>query len=141
MPDMTNLIRPLAKAAVATGFVAVTMLLSTGLAHADLMDWDAIARCESGGDWTANTGNGFSGGLQFKQSTWEENGGVGSPAAASREQQIAVANRILATQGPAAWPKCSSAAGVPPVPLLVPKPILRLEQTIGQIISIFTPRP
>ncbi len=79
---------------------------AVGVADAAAMDWDAVAQCESGGNWTADTGNGFYGGLQFKQSTWQENGGVGSPAKASREQQIAVANRVLATQGPEAWPKC-----------------------------------
>ncbi|MGH3970460.1 MAG: transglycosylase family protein [Mycobacterium sp.] len=79
---------------------------ATGVAYAAGLDWDAVAECESGGDWTADTGNGFYGGLQFKPSTWVENGGVGSPAQASREQQIAVANQVLTTQGPAAWPKC-----------------------------------
>ena len=70
------------------------------------MNWDAVAQCESGGNWPADTGNGFYGGLQFKPSTWAANGGIGDPAMASREQQIAVANRVLATQGPGAWPKC-----------------------------------
>jgi hypothetical protein len=79
---------------------------STAVAHADFVNWDAVAQCESGGNWTANTGNGFYGGLQFKPSTWRNFGGVGSPANASREQQIAVANRVLAKQGPGAWPKC-----------------------------------
>jgi hypothetical protein len=79
---------------------------TTGVAYAEGMDWDAVAQCESGGNWRADTGNGFYGGLQFKQSTWDENGGVGNPAVASRDQQIAVANRVLTTQGPGAWPKC-----------------------------------
>lgn len=88
--------------------VAISLFIdpTTGVAYAEGMDWDAVAQCESGGNWSANTGNGFYGGLQFKQSTWAENGGVGNPANASREQQIAVANRVLATQGPEAWPKC-----------------------------------
>lgn len=88
--------------------VAISVFIdpATGVAYADSVNWDAVAECESGGNWQANTGNGFYGGLQFKQSTWNENGGVGSPAQASREQQIAVANRVLATQGPEAWPKC-----------------------------------
>jgi hypothetical protein len=86
--------------------VSVVADPATGSAQADTMNWDAVAECESGGDWSADTGNGFYGGLQFKQSTWDENGGVGSPAKASRDQQIAVANRVLATQGPGAWPKC-----------------------------------
>ena len=62
--------------------------------------------------YTANTGNGHYGGLQFKQATWESHGGVGNPAHASKQQQIAVANRVLATQGPGAWPKCGKAGGL-----------------------------
>lgn len=77
-----------------------------GIAHADAVNWDAVAVCESGGNWHANTGNGFYGGLQFKESTWQKYGGVGSPASASRNEQIAVADRVLAEQGPSAWPKC-----------------------------------
>jgi hypothetical protein len=76
------------------------------MARADGADWDAVAECESGGDWAADTGNGFYGGLQFKESTWEEFGGAGSPASASRAEQIAVADRVLDAQGPEAWPKC-----------------------------------
>lgn len=88
--------------------VAISLVIdpATGVAYADAVNWDAVADCESGSDWSANTGNGFYGGLQFKQSTWDANGGVGSPADASREQQIAVAERVLKTQGPEAWPKC-----------------------------------
>lgn len=79
---------------------------STAVANADSVDWDAIADCESGGNWAADTGNGFYGGLQFKTSTWKEFGGKGSPAIASRTEQIAVAQRVLSDQGPGAWPKC-----------------------------------
>jgi hypothetical protein len=94
------------KTALAIGSIALLGGPATGIAHADDVDWDAVAQCESGGNWSANTGNGFYGGLQFKPSTWAANGGAGSPATASREQQIAVADRVLATQGPGAWPKC-----------------------------------
>jgi hypothetical protein len=69
-------------------------------------NWDAVAQCESGGDWSINTGNGYYGGLQFTQSTWEANGGVGSASDASREEQIRVAENVLATQGVGAWPVC-----------------------------------
>ena len=72
------------------------------------MNWDAIAQCESSGNWAANTGNGFFGGLQFTQSTWKAFGGSGSPQGASREQQIAVAERVLDGQGIKAWPVCGS---------------------------------
>jgi resuscitation-promoting factor RpfC len=94
---------------------AISTALSTSTAHADTMNWDAVAQCESGGNWAANTGNGFSGGLQFKQATWNANGGVGSPASASREEQIRVAENVLASQGPSAWPTCGSLGGAPPI--------------------------
>jgi hypothetical protein len=74
--------------------------------------WDALAQCESGGNWAINTGNGYSGGLQFTQSTWNANGGTGSPAAASRATQISVAERVLASQGWGAWPACSAKLGL-----------------------------
>ncbi|OBG75605.1 MULTISPECIES: transglycosylase family protein [unclassified Mycobacterium] len=70
------------------------------------VNWDAIAQCESGGNWGINTGNGFSGGLQFTSSTWHANGGSGSPASASREEQIRVAENVLHSQGIHAWPVC-----------------------------------
>jgi LysM repeat protein len=74
--------------------------------------WDRLAQCESGGNWAINTGNGYAGGLQFSQSTWEANGGSGSPAAASREQQIAVGQNIVARSGWSAWPACSQILGL-----------------------------
>jgi hypothetical protein len=73
--------------------------------------WDRVAQCESGGNWQINTGNGFSGGLQFAPSTWRAFGGTGSAHQASRAQQIAVAERVLAAQGWNAWPMCSRKAG------------------------------
>jgi hypothetical protein len=72
-------------------------------------EWDQVARCESGGNWSINTGNGYQGGLQFNRGTWAAHGGGEfAPAAnmATREQQIAVAERVLATQGRGAWPVC-----------------------------------
>jgi hypothetical protein len=77
--------------------------------------WDRLAQCESGGNWAIHTGNGFSGGLQFVNSTWLSNGGGAyAPQAwqASREQQIAVAERVLANSGPGAWPACTSKLGL-----------------------------
>jgi resuscitation-promoting factor RpfE len=70
------------------------------------VNWDAIAQCESGGNWAINTGNGFSGGLQFTSSTWHANGGSGSAQGASREEQIRVAENVLHSQGIHAWPVC-----------------------------------
>jgi pyruvate/2-oxoglutarate dehydrogenase complex dihydrolipoamide acyltransferase (E2) component len=77
--------------------------------------WDRLAQCESGGDWHIHTSNGFSGGLQFVNSTWLSNGGGAyAPQAwqASREQQIAVAERVLSNSGPGAWPACTSKLGL-----------------------------
>ncbi len=77
--------------------------------------WDALARCESGGNWAINTGNGFYGGVQFDQNTWERQGGLRyAPRAdlATREEQIAIATVTQSSQGWGAWPVCSSNAGV-----------------------------
>lgn len=77
--------------------------------------WDSIAQCESGGDWSINTGNGYSGGLQFDPGTWVAHGGTQyAPDAsqATREQQIAVAEKIQASQGWGAWPACTSKLGI-----------------------------
>ena len=75
------------------------------------LNWDAVAQCESGGDWSIDTGNGFYGGLQFTNSTWQAYGG-GAYASqanyASREQQIAVAERVYQSQGSGAWPVCGA---------------------------------
>jgi hypothetical protein len=74
-------------------------------------DWTAVARCESGGDWSINTGNGYYGGLQFSQTTWDAFGGDAyAPRAdlATQGQQIAVAEKVLAVQGPGAWPVCGA---------------------------------
>jgi hypothetical protein len=74
--------------------------------------WDSLAQCESSGNWSINTGNGYAGGLQFSPSTWAAYGGTGSPAYASREQQIAVAERVQAGQGWGAWPACAAKLGL-----------------------------
>jgi resuscitation-promoting factor RpfE len=86
--------------------LAVQLGLSTGTANADSVNWDAIAQCESGGNWSTSTGNGYYGGLQFTMGTWAANGGSGSPAGASRAEQIRVAENVLRTQGLHAWPVC-----------------------------------
>lgn len=77
--------------------------------------WDCVADCESGGRWAVNTGNGFYGGLQFWQPTWEEHGGLAfAPRAdlATREQQIRVGEEVLASQGWDAWPVCAKRYGL-----------------------------
>ncbi|NUR82000.1 MAG: LysM peptidoglycan-binding domain-containing protein [Dermatophilaceae bacterium] len=77
--------------------------------------WDRVAACESSGNWSINSGNGFYGGLQFVQSTWAGYGGRAyAPRAdlATKGEQIAIAQRVLASQGPGAWPVCSQRAGL-----------------------------
>ncbi|WP_308187872.1 transglycosylase family protein [Pseudonocardia sp. ICBG1142] len=74
--------------------------------------WDKLAECESGGDWTTRTGNGYAGGLQFSPSTWRAFGGEGDAHEASRAEQIEVAQRVQAVQGWAAWPACSKRLGL-----------------------------
>lgn len=77
--------------------------------------WDRVAACESSGNWSVNTGNGYYGGLQFLDSTWDSFGGeayASTADRATRSQQIAVAERVLATQGWNAWPTCSRKAGL-----------------------------
>ena len=76
--------------------------------------WDALAQCESGGNWAINTGNGYYGGLQFSLPTWQAYGGTGLPSENSREAQIAVAERLRdATGGYGSWPSCSAKLGLP----------------------------
>ncbi|MHA7306184.1 transglycosylase family protein [Arthrobacter sp. TMN-49] len=104
-----NIGRVLAIGALAGGGLAVA---GTGANAADGGTWDSLAQCESGGDWAINTGNGFSGGLQFTPSTWAAFGGTGAPESASREQQIAVAERVQAGQGWGAWPSCAAQLGL-----------------------------
>lgn len=70
------------------------------------LNWDALAECESGGNWSINTGNGYYGGLQFSLSTWQANGGSGLPSDASRETQIAIAEKLYAVSGSSPWPTC-----------------------------------
>ena len=92
--------------AAAGALTLAPLALSTGTAQADGVNWDAIAQCESGGNWGISTGNGYYGGLQFTMGTWRANGGSGSPAGASREEQIRVAENVLRSQGLHAWPVC-----------------------------------
>lgn len=107
----------MATAALAGGLGALSSVPAS--ANDGSVNWDAIAQCESGGNWSINTGNGYYGGLQFTQSTWAANGGTGSPANASRDQQIAVAENVLRTQGIGAWPVCGARGGSSYVPTKV----------------------
>jgi cell division septation protein DedD len=106
----------LALGAVAAGAAGAASLLGPAqAASADPgVNWDAVAQCESSGNWHINTGNGFYGGLQFTQSTWGGYGGKQYAARAdlaSREQQIAVAEKVRQGQGMGAWPVCGSRGG------------------------------
>ena len=103
---LKNLRNTLGMAAVAGAMAVAPIALGAGIANADGVNWDAIAQCESGGNWAINTGNGYYGGLQFTPGTWAANGGAGMPNQASRSEQIRVAENVLRTQGIGAWPVC-----------------------------------
>lgn len=109
----------LAATTVALG-TAATILAPNASAAPD-SDWDRLAQCEAGGNWQINTGNGYHGGLQFSPSTWRAyGGGQFAPFAfqATREQQIAIAEKVLAGQGWGAWPSCSARLGLSSAPTL-----------------------
>lgn len=111
---MTSNIRRNAAALALGGAAAVATLAApaTSANAAPLEAWDALAQCESGGNWSINTGNGYYGGLQFSQSSWNAAGGSGSPAAASKAEQIRVAENLLQMQGWGAWPSCTAQLGL-----------------------------
>ncbi len=104
-------LRSIARVVVAGAVIGVPLAVATAPAQADPVNWDAIAQCESGGNWGTNTGNGYYGGLQFSQGTWAANGGSGNPANASRAEQIRVAQNVLQSQGIGAWPVCGARGG------------------------------
>jgi LysM repeat protein len=103
-------------AVAATGAgLALPLFAASGAQAADSGTWNAVASCESGGLWSSNTGNGFYGGLQITQETWDLYGGeqyAARPDLASISEQIAVAEKILAGLGPDAWPGCADKAGL-----------------------------
>jgi hypothetical protein len=107
--------RTIARTAVAGAVAGAPLLVAAPANAAPDSAWDKLAQCESGGRWDINTGNGFHGGLQFTPRTWAGFGGKEfAPVAykASREEQIVVAERVLAEQGWNAWPSCSRKTGV-----------------------------
>ncbi len=104
---MKNIRKTFGLATIAGALAVAPMALATGTANAESgVNWDAVAACESGGNWGIATGNGYYGGLQFAMGTWRSNGGSGSPQHASREEQIRVAENVLRSQGIGAWPAC-----------------------------------
>ena len=95
--------------------IALPLVAAAGANAASSETWDKVAQCESTNNWDINSGNGFYGGLQFTQSTWEAYGGTAYAARAdlaTQAQQIAVAEKVLDSQGPGAWPVCSGKAGL-----------------------------
>ncbi|WP_199516801.1 LysM peptidoglycan-binding domain-containing protein [Nucisporomicrobium flavum] len=97
----------------AAGTMALLAPASAAQAKSSV-NWDAIAQCESGGNWSINTGNGYYGGLQFSRSTWKAYGGgkyAGTANKASRSEQIRIAEKVLDGQGIGAWPVCGKKAG------------------------------
>ncbi len=118
MSHLGGLLSTVCKHLVIAALVVLGMTLlvnpTTGVAYADGMNWDAVAQCESGGNWHANTGNGFYGGLQFKPSTWAANGGIGDPGdgvarAADRGGEPGAGHSGTRARGPsaAAMASCS----------------------------------
>lgn len=95
-----------------TGAAIAAPLMASGTASAaTAAEWDTVAQCESGGNWSINTGNGFYGGLQFTSSTWAAYGGTQYASRAdlaSKAQQIEIAEKVLAGQGKGAWPVCGT---------------------------------
>ncbi|MDL5202012.1 transglycosylase family protein [Streptomyces sp. ALI-76-A] len=101
--------RAIAIAGVTGAAVAAPLMAAGSASAATASEWDTVAQCESGGNWSINTGNGYYGGLQFSASTWAAYGGTqyaSTANQASKAQQIAVAEKVLAGQGKGAWPVC-----------------------------------
>ncbi|MFI9614858.1 transglycosylase family protein [Streptomyces sp. NPDC052023] len=91
--------------------VAAPLMAAGSASAATASEWDTVAQCESGGNWSINTGNGYYGGLQFSASTWAAYGGTqfaSTADQASKEQQIQIAEKVLAGQGKGAWPVCGT---------------------------------
>ncbi|MGZ9931346.1 transglycosylase family protein [Streptomyces sp. NC-S4] len=102
-------VRIVTLAGVAGVAVAAPLMAAGTASAATTSEWDKVAQCESGGNWAINTGNGYYGGLQFSPSTWAGFGGKSyAPQAnqASKSQQIAIAEKVLKSQGKGAWPSC-----------------------------------
>jgi LysM repeat protein len=113
MPQHDHFRTPIASlrrgAVLLVGAAGLTFGVLSGSAQAAEHNWDGVAECESGGNWSINTGNGYYGGLQFSQSTWEGYGGLQYASRAdlaTKDQQIAVAELTLVGQGIGAWPTC-----------------------------------
>ena len=104
--------RTLARTAVAGAVLTAPAVVAPTASAAPSSDWDRLAQCESGGNWSINTGNGYYGGLQFSASTWRAYGGSGLPHQASKATQIAIAKKLQAAAGWGQWPACSAKLGL-----------------------------
>ena len=101
-------------AGVSGAAVAVPLMGATSASAASVSTWEKVAECESSGNWSINTGNGYYGGLQFSQSSWSAAGGTQYAARAdlaTKSEQIATAEKLLDMQGPGAW-SCAGQAGL-----------------------------
>ncbi|MET8701248.1 transglycosylase family protein [Kitasatospora sp. NPDC058032] len=110
-----NRVRMALMAGALTALPVAGLVAANGASAAPVSVWDKVAQCEATGNWAINSGNGFYGGLQFTSSTWAAFGGTAyAPQAhqATKAQQIAVGEKVLASQGPGAWPVCSVKAGL-----------------------------
>ncbi|MCO1578224.1 transglycosylase family protein [Crossiella sp. SN42] len=144
----SNITRTVARVVVAGAVVAAPMAVAGTASAASGVNWDALAKCESGNRWNINTGNGFYGGLQFDRGTWLSNGGGQyAPYAhlATREQQIAVAERLYAARKLTPWPSCGKKAGVAgggggnakpaPAPKPAAKPVVKKQAAPKPVVS------
>ena len=107
-------LRALGLAVVGAAGTVALLAPATAASAKSSVNWDAIAQCESGGNWSINTGNGYYGGLQFSRSTWKAYGGTkyaSTANRASRAEQIRIAEKVLDGQGIGAWPTCGKKAG------------------------------
>jgi len=107
--------RVVAGSAMASALAIAPVALTSTPANAAGSVWDRVAQCESGGNWSINTGNGYYGGLQFSHSTWRAYGGgayANNANGASKAEQITIARKTLKSQGPNAWPVCGRKAGL-----------------------------
>ncbi|MFF8770497.1 transglycosylase family protein [Kitasatospora sp. NPDC015120] len=110
-----NRVRMALMAGALTALPVAGLVAANGASAAPVSVWDKVAACEATGNWAINSGNGFYGGLQFTSSTWAAFGGTAyAPQAhqATKAQQIAIGEKVLAAQGPGAWPVCSVKAGL-----------------------------
>ncbi|MFJ8589675.1 transglycosylase family protein [Streptomyces sp. NPDC093595] len=119
---------------MAAGTVTITAYFAASARAASVDVWDRVAQCESNSEWGINTGNGYYGGLQFAATTWQEFGGnqyASTADKASKEQQIEIAERVLAKQGPGAWPVCGVKAGL----MKGDSAVFSSEQSLGSLES------